>query len=64
MIDGYTTVSQIAQKWNLKPRTVQIMCAEGRIEGATKVGNLWLIPTDVEKPLDERIKTGRYKKEV
>ena len=38
MIEGYTTVKEIAKKWNVKPRTVQIMCAEGKIEGVTKFG--------------------------
>lgn len=60
MIEGYTTVTEIAKKWNLRPRTVQIMCAEGKIEGATKIGNVWVIPDSAEKPIDLRIKSGRY----
>ena len=63
MIDGYKTVSFIAEKWELKPRTIQMMCAQGKIEGATKVGNVWVIPDNTEKPIDLRIKSGRYIKE-
>lgn len=63
MIDGYNTVSFIAEKWELKPRTIQMMCAQGKIEGATKVGNVWVIPDNTEKPIDLRIKSGRYIKE-
>ena len=61
MIEGYTTVSEISKKWGIKPRTVQIMCSEGRIEGVTKFGKAWAIPINAKKPTDNRIKTGKYK---
>jgi hypothetical protein len=38
MIEGYSTVNDIARNWNLNPRTVQIMCAEGKIEGRQNLG--------------------------
>ena len=61
MIEGYTTVKDIAEKWNIKPRTVQIMCAEGKLPGAVKFGRDWAIPADAVKPVDKRITTGEYK---
>ena len=61
MIEGYTTVAEIAKRWGVKPRTVQIMCAEGRIAGVTKFGRAWAIPVDADKPKDNRISTGEYK---
>ena len=61
MIEGYITVAEISDKWGVKPRTVQIMCAEGRIKGATKFGRAWAIPTNADKPTDNRIITGKYK---
>lgn len=61
MIKGYTTVDEIAKKWGVKPRTVQIMCAEGRIAGVTKFGRAWAIPVDADKPKDNRIITGQCK---
>lgn len=61
MIEGYSTVKEMADKWNLSLRTVQIMCSENKIKGATKFGNIWAIPADAEKPSDNRIKTGNYK---
>ena len=61
MIEGYTTVAEIAKKWGVKPRTVQIMCAEGRIAGVTKFGRAWSIPVDADKPKDNRIITCEYK---
>jgi hypothetical protein len=60
MIEGYTTVKEISKKWGLTPRTVQIMCAEGKIEGVTKFGNAWAIPVNAVKPTDNRITSGEY----
>lgn len=61
MIGGYLTVKDIAEKWGLAVRTVQILCAEGKIEDATKFGEMWAIPADAVKPTDGRVTTGEYK---
>lgn len=61
MIEGYVTVRDIAEKWSVTPRTVQILCAKGKIEGATKFGDVWAIPKDAPKPTDNRITTGEYR---
>ena len=37
------------------------MCAEGKIPGATRFGNIWAVPIDAERPVDGRVTTGRYK---
>jgi AraC family transcriptional regulator len=34
---------------------VTLYCADRRIEGAEKMGNMWLLPKDAEKP-EERDK--------
>lgn len=60
MNKSYLTVKQISEKWELKPRTVQIMCAEGKIPGAIKFGRDWAIPEDATKPIDKRIISGNY----
>ena len=60
MIKGYLEVNEIAEKWNITTRRVQIMCADGLIPGAVKFGRSWAIPEDVEKPADGRITTGEY----
>lgn len=59
----YLSVSQVAEKWGIKQRRIRVLCSEGRIPGAYKVGTYWLIPEEAEKPKDERIKTGKYIKE-
>jgi hypothetical protein len=59
-IMGYLSISQTAEKWGISQRRIRILCAEGRIPGAFKMGAYWSIPDDAEKPRDERIKSGRY----
>ncbi len=54
------TVKEAAEKWGLSVRRVQLLCVEGRIEGAMKYASVWAIPKDAEKPKDERIITGKY----
>jgi len=53
----YATTKTIAEKWGISDRRVLQYCNAGRIEGAVKMGNTWLIPKDAKKPDD-----GRYKK--
>ena len=61
MIEGYTTIKVIAEKWGITPRRVQVLCSEGKISGAVKFGRDWAIPIDAKKPEDKRITTGKYK---
>lgn len=56
----YITTIEAGEKWGISPRRVGILCAEGRIPNAKKIGNTWLIPDDAEKPSDARIKSGKY----
>lgn len=53
---NYLSVSQTAERWNMTSRRVQVLCNEGRIEGAQRVGNVWTIPENAEKPTDARKK--------
>ncbi len=56
----YLSITQVSKKWNISGRRIQTLCVEGRIEGAMKIGSYWAIPSDAQKPKDERIKTGKY----
>lgn len=51
---GYITANQAAKKWNISQRRVQILCAENRINGTFKLGEVWAIPEDAPKPEDNR----------
>lgn len=59
----YLSIKQTSDKWGISGRRIQILCVQGRIEGAIKIGSYWAIPVSAEKPKDERIKSGRYIKE-
>lgn len=57
---SYLSVSQTAEKWGISTRRIQILCGEGRIPGAMRIGAFWAIPEDAIKPTDARIKNGKY----
>lgn len=59
----YITTKEAATKWNLSDRRVLQYCNEGRITGAEKKGNTWLIPKDTEKPADGRFKNNKKVKQ-
>ena len=59
---GYLSASKIAEKWNISQRRVQVLCLENRIEGAFKVGEVWIIPEAAQKPLDFRVKSNKIDK--
>ena len=50
----YIKVSEAAAKWGLSARRVRILCAEGRIGGVVRKGNLYMIPVDALRPSDGR----------
>lgn len=50
------TVQQVAEKWGVSVRYVQVLCKKGKLPGATKFGLNWMIPSDAEKPKDGRQK--------
>lgn len=56
----YISTQQASEKWGISSRRIQILCNENRVPGAQKVGRVWIIPFDAEKPKDKRIKSGRY----
>ena len=51
----YLSISQTAEKWGISTRRIQILCNEGRIPGAMRIGSVWAIPENAEKPKDARI---------
>ena len=50
----YLTTDEIAEKWGITRRRVNVLCDEGRIKGAIKKGRIWLIPKGARKPADGR----------
>ena len=56
----YMSANDAAKKWGISTRRVHTLCAEGRIEGVSRLGIAWAIPINAEKPKDARIKSGKY----
>lgn len=56
----YISIREMANMWGISPRRVQVLCAKGRIPGATHIGYTWAIPKNSEKPKDARIRSGKY----
>ena len=59
----YISIDEAAKKWGLSKRFVQLLCSNGRIEGATRLGRAWMIPHDAKKPIDGRTKAARSKRD-
>ncbi|MBR3244254.1 MAG: DNA-binding protein [Parasporobacterium sp.] len=49
-IDELKTPEDLALEWGISSRRVEILCKEGRIEGAVKKGHQWLIPENAKRP--------------
>lgn len=50
----FMSAREAADKWGISQRRVAVLCSENRIDNATMVGNMWIIPTTAEKPIDAR----------
>lgn len=51
---NYISVQEICKKWGISDGRVRVLCREGRIEGAVKIGRNWAIPSHATKPIDGR----------
>ena len=60
----YISIDEAAKKWGLSKRFVQLLCSNGRIEGATRLGRAWMIPHNAKKPIDGRTKAARSKRDA
>lgn len=53
-MNGFITVQEVAEKWGVTPRQVQILCKEGRIAGVMRMSRIWIIPEDAKKPTGDK----------
>ena len=58
----YMTIKEAAKKWGLSERRVQEICVLQKVSGVMKFGREWAIPKEAEKPVDKRVKSGKYVK--
>ena len=50
----FMSAREAADKWGISQRRVAVLCSENRIDNATMVGNMWIIPATAKKPIDAR----------
>ena len=50
----YISIQEAVKKWGISERRIQVLCSEGRVQGAFRLGRAWAIPADA------RIKSGKY----
>lgn len=58
----WMTTKEASELWGISTRRIQILCDNGRVDGATRLGNMWVIPKGAPKPPDGRINNRRRKK--
>lgn len=55
----FLKIDEVAAAWGVSTRRLQTLCADGKIEGATRFGRAWMIPKEAKKPADGRTKASR-----
>ena len=50
----YVTAKEKSEEWSISLRRVQLFCEQGRIEGVSRMGKIWIIPKDAKRPTDLR----------
>lgn len=57
----YISIAEAAEKWEITPRRIQVLCNQGRIPGIAKLGRAWAILKNAEKPADARKQRNKNK---
>lgn len=52
----FCSISEMAIKWKISHRRIQVLCVQNRVEGAMKIGTAGVIPANAKKPIDPRKK--------
>lgn len=55
----FVSAKEKSEEWGLSLRRVQIFCEQGRIDGVQRLGKIWVIPKDAERPADLRYSKNR-----
>ena len=62
-MNGYISVKEAAERWDVTERQVQRMCVADMIPGVVRFSNTWAIPEDAVKPTrTTQFKPGRKPK--
>ena len=55
------TTAEAAELWGITTRRVQVICDNGQVDGAVRMGRTWIIPKGTPKPIDGRTKAAKNK---
>ena len=55
----YISIEEASKKWGISVRSIQMLCANGRVEGAVRMSRVWMIPKNARKPMDGRTKAAK-----
>ena len=58
---NYITTKEAAKIWGITDRMVVYHCSAGRIKGAKKMGNTWLVLVNAEKSADGQYRSSKVK---
>jgi hypothetical protein len=58
----WITVKDASEIWGISGRRVQVLCDNGKVNGAERLGNMWVIPKGAPKPPDGRTKAAKLAK--
>lgn len=50
----YMSIKEASGKWGISDSRIRLLCRQGRVEGAVKIGRNWAIPAYASKPIDGR----------
>lgn len=50
----YISAKELAQRWGVTSARITVMCSNNQLSGAKKIKGCWMIPADIERPLDQR----------
>ena len=63
-MNGYISVKEAAQRWDISTRQVQKLCNAGRIEGVIQFSSTWAIPENTPKPTRTAVSKQGIKKQL
>ena len=55
----WITPREAAEEWGITDRRVQVLCKNGKVDGAIRIKGGWFIPKGTSKPPDGRVNNKR-----
>lgn len=56
------TTKEASELWGISTRRIQVLCDKGKVSGAMRLGNMWVMPKGTQKPIDGRTKAAKRAK--